>query len=167
MQTLEHSLKTINPHPPNIREIYLSSHNRTGDYGETYVTNLLRNSGYIAQKQAMKRFCGDIRCTDRKTGEIIKVEVKTSFASSRGTYNFCLRKPGKTDCTYSDYVFLLCIDPDCNHYLYVAHCNVFNGASHFTITSHPTKYSGKLSPFRVGSLISFDDIRITERLYFS
>jgi hypothetical protein len=146
---------------------YLSEHVLTGNFGEDYIYRLLVNSGYIVRKTSKLAFSGDLQVTDPVTGEFFKIEVKTANQHpTSGQFRFCLKKTGKTDCTYSDYVILVCIDTDGRIYLYCAHCNCFNGATHVGITSHPTKYKGKYAAFRIRKPhINFDDIATTVRLW--
>lgn len=163
--TLNAQVRTINPKSSFDWDSDLSPHIQTGNYGENYVIDRLKSSGYIASKIKHLLFCGDIQCTAPHTGEILKIEVKTANCNYHGRYHFCLRKPGKTDCTYSDYVALLCIDSWGNHFLYMVQSSLFAGAKHFSVTSHPTAYQGKIAPFLVRSAINFDDLRITEELW--
>lgn len=138
---------------------------QTGDYGEQYVANLLQNAGYNVEICSNLRFSGDLCICDPSTGEFLKIEVKTAFESKRGQYQFCLFKPSFTDCSYSDYVALLCIDKHRNHYLYIINAALFQRAKCCNISSHPTKYKGKWSSFLIRSDINFEDIRQTERLW--
>lgn len=162
--TITSQLREIKPESVNSFDSHLSPHIQTGNYGENYLVSLLQESGYIARRQRGLRFCGDIVCIDRRTGEIFAIEVKTAnYIGNR--FKFCLRKTGKTDCTYSDYVALLCLDQNANHYLYMVQSSLFGGVSMCTISSHPTVYKGKLAPFLVRDAVNFDDIRVTEMLW--
>ena len=138
---------------------------QTGDYGEKYVANLLQSAGYRVEICSKSRHSGDLCICDPLTGEFLKIEVKTAFASALGRYQFCLFKPSFTDCSYSDYVALLCIDNHRKHYLYIINAALFQRAKSFTITSHPTRYKGKFAPFLIRSEIDFEEIRETERLW--
>jgi hypothetical protein len=146
---------------------YLAEHILTGNFGEDYVYRLLVNSGYIVRRTGKFAFSGDLEVIDPYTGEIFKIEVKTANQSPHtNKFQFCLRKTGKTDCTYSDYVILVCIDKDGKIYLYVAHCACFNGSQLVSISSHPTVYKGKYAAFRLRQPhINFDDIRTTVLLW--
>lgn len=145
---------------------YLSEHVLTGNFGEDYVYRLLVNSGYIVRRTSNFAFSGDLEVIDPSTGEIFKIEVKTANQSHKNRFSFCLRKTGKTDCTYSDFVILVCIDTEGKIYLYCAHCSCFGGAQLVTISSHPANYKGKYATFRLRQpRIDFDDIRTTVSLW--
>jgi hypothetical protein len=166
------SLSTITQYAHELNPVshsneYLSEHVLTGNFGEDYVYRLLVNSGYIVRRTAKFAFSGDLEVIDPYTGEIFKIEVKTANQHPvKNYFHFCLRKTGKTDCTYSDFVILVCIDKEGKIYLYCAHCNCFNGAQLVTVSSHPTKYKGKYAAFRLRQPhINFDDIRTTVQLW--
>lgn len=166
------SLSTISQYAHELNPVshsdeYLSEHVLTGNFGEDYVYRLLVNSGYIVRKTAKFAFSGDLEVIDPSTGEIFKIEVKTANQNPlNGRFQFCLRKTGKTDCSYSDFVILVCIDTEGKIYLYCAHCSCFNGSQLVGITSHPTKYKGKYAAFRICQPhINFNDIDVTVRLW--
>ena len=163
MTIIPHGLQKT-PNYVGFIDSHLSPHIQTGHAGELYLIERLRASGYIARKQHQILYCGDVHCTEPISGEYFNIEVKTTNCH-RGKYQFCLKKPGKTDCSYSDYVALICIDDVCNPFLYMVNSSLFNGVMQFNITSHPTRYSGKFAPFLVRNSINFDEIRITERLW--
>lgn len=162
--TLVSPIRTGHPQSFLTLDSHLSPHIQTGHAGELYLIERLRLSGYIARKQQHIMFCGDVHCTCLISGEYFNIEVKTANCHG-GKYQFCLKKPGKTDCSYSDYVALICIDATCNPFLYMVNSSLFNGVMQFTIPSHPTRYAGKFAPFLIRGDINFEDIRVTERLW--
>jgi len=134
---------------------FLASHVRTGNYGENYIKQLLRDSGYLAKKTRKKRFAGDLWTLSTQTNVTTRIEVKTANEGQSGTYCFCLNKEGHTSCNYSDFTILLCIDKYNNHYVYCIPCYLMTAQS-IRITSHPTKYAGKYAAFRVRESINFE-----------
>ena len=172
MSTLMQAKTSHNPPPDQSfhKQIYSDVRSRTtnqitGDYGEQYVALLLKRAGYDVEICSHLRFSGDLSLLDKLTGEFLRIEVKTAFESKRGTYQFCLFKPSFTDCSYSDYVALLCIDKHKKHYLYIINAALFQRSKCVTLTSHPTRYKGKWSPFLIRNDIDFESIRETERLW--
>ena len=140
------------------------SHNDIGLHGENHVAQLFRDAGYIVRDCSKQRHSGDLCITDPTTGETFRIEVKTAREDYRGVYGFCTRKTGFTDCSYSDFVAMLCIDKHNSHYLYLVPVSCISGQ--FTsITSHPTKYKGKYSSFRTRNTISLSDAQATAELW--
>lgn len=138
-----------------ISDKFLSHNTAIGDYGEKHILKLLRQSGYKARKATRTHFQGDLWTLSTQTQQTAKIEVKTAIASGTGTYSFCLKKQGHTDYCHSDYVILLLLDNYHNHYVYCIPCHVIDTVS-ITITSHPLRYKGKWSKYRVHGQISFD-----------
>lgn len=129
-----------------------------GDYGEQYVKSVLTNERYQSEIVSHLNYCGDLQVFDSNCGERFAVEVKTAFIGTNGRFNFCLNKSNHTSITYSDFVVLLCIDKELNHYTYVIHTSILNTKT-ITITSHPTKYGGKYSVFMQRETICFEVAR--------
>lgn len=140
------------------------SHNLLGVHGEQFIERLFVDAGYIVRSSNFERFQGDLSVTCRVTGEVFKIEVKTSLENNRGNYGFCTRKAGHTDCSYSDFVALLCIDKNHQHYLYIIPVSCLNG-QFASIASHPTKYKGKYAPFRIRARISLLEVQKTAELW--
>src|SRR5262245_44601511 len=92
------------------RKKFLKTNKQIGDYGERYVKCLLLDSGYFARKWRKKRFCGDLWAFKSLSSQKFNIEVKTAQENVSGSYCFCLKKEGHTDCCYSDFVILLLID---------------------------------------------------------
>lgn len=140
------------------------SHNLLGIHGEKFIERLFTNAGYIVRYCANERYSGDLSVTCRVTGEVFKIEVKTSLENNRGNYGFCTRKAGHTDCSYSDFVALFCIDKNHQHYLYIIPASCLNG-QFAAIASHPTRYKGKYAPFRIRTEISLTEVQKTAELW--
>lgn len=99
---------------------------------------------------------GDLVVTDTSTGERIKVEIKTARPDIKGRYQFCTRKAGRTDTSKSDFVLLICIDNHGKHYYYMIP-SYSASKKNLTISSHPTRYRGKYSAYRIRSkILSFE-----------
>jgi len=143
---------------------YQSHHNFVGNYGEYWLANQFSQAGYFAQKTSPKTCEGDLRVLDTQTGEWLKIEAKTALETT-SCYGFCMFKTKKTDCSYSDFVALICIDQQLTHYLYLIHPSLFTGSQFIRISSHPTRYSGKYAKFRVRGLININDVRDTHEVW--
>lgn len=136
-------------------DLFFAHNTQVGDYGETYVSNILAYSGYYVQKTAHIAYSGDIRTINPQTGVIATIEVKTAVRDAKGKYKFCLAKPGHTDYRYSDYVILVCLDSYNCHYIYVIPTSCIT-TNHLTVTSHPLRYAGKYAKFRVSQKINLE-----------
>lgn len=122
-----------------------------GMYGETWACSQLERGGYMVERQKEGGKCGDLRAVDKETGEIFRVEVKTSRRGKDGVYRFCLeRQVGARVCTsihHSDFVILLAVTKMGTIYPFVL--PVVDGMpKHISITTHPTTYTGKYARFR-------------------
>lgn len=147
-----------------VRQKFLAHNTLVGNYGEKFVKRLLRDSGYLARKPRKKRFCGDLWTYSIQTEHKARIEVKTAIESATGTYCFCLRKDGHTDCGHSDYVILLCIDKYSNHYIYCIPSFLLQTQC-IKITSHPNKYSGKFAAFLVRGQVDFHSTNEVTQLW--
>lgn len=116
-----------------------------GAMGEFEAINALKRAGYAAEKQSVKH-AGDLRVTDKNTGEIYKVEVKTARKNKRGKWQFCLEKRGKTSTMYSDYVILLCISLAGHATQYLIPSSLLEGKKSITICK---PHFGRYDVFRV------------------
>lgn len=82
-----------------------------GLLGELTALAAFQRAGYNAERQRDKKR-GDLLLVDKRTGEQIRVEVKTARKSKNGTWQFCLyRRKGRvcTDYRHADYVVLLAV----------------------------------------------------------
>lgn len=162
--TLNYQVRNSNPIRSDFRDSHLSPHIVTGHHGERYLIELLEKSGYIVWKCETTHL-GDLCVVDPQTGEFFSIECKTANPNFHGRYQFCLKKPGHTDCSYADFCALLCIDAAGKHYLYIVESSLFQGVKQFWISSHPTRYKGKFASFLVRGNVDFDDIRVTTSLW--
>lgn len=135
-----------------------------GAYGEQYLCKQLCNEHYLAEIVANLGHVGDLRILDTWTGEMLQIEVKTAYETANGHYKFCLNKKNHTSLSYSEFVILLCIDKYLRHYTYIIPTSLLYAQS-LTISSHPTKYSGKYSAFIQRGQICFDAARLVAELW--
>lgn len=141
------------------------SNQKLGKLGEMYVTYWLKYLGYEAIDTSNARYQGDVTITATQGAKTIHFEVKTARRGNSGSWQFCLRKDRKTSINHSDYVVLLAVDDYGKLFRYVVPVDYFGKAQKFTISSHPTSYSGKVSPFLVrGDEIDLSDILKTYEL---
>jgi len=160
------SEKPLSDKPPICLLDYHENKQNTilGDYGEQYIHNLLTQAQFDCEIVSHLNYCGDLQVFDKNCGERFAIEVKTAFIGTNGRFNFCLNKSNHTSIKYSDFVILLCIDKNLNHYIYVIHTSILNSKS-ITIASHPTKYKGKYSPFIQLKTVSFENARKVAELW--
>lgn len=134
------------------------SSNQLGALGERVVIEALTKLGYIARPSSRTRgekF--DIWAKNNQTGEVIRVEVKTSRRSKEGKYRFLLYRKGKQDHSYADYVILLALTMTGYLGVFVVPQVVLANQHQAVITSHPLRYAGKLARYRR----SLDDLGLT------
>lgn len=84
----------------------------TGALGEIVIKEYLNEQARYSANQRKFAKLGDLWVLDKSTGEMLKIEVKTSKRGKRGKYQFCLRKAdkhGRTTIDHADYVVLLCV----------------------------------------------------------
>lgn len=117
----------------------------TGYLGELLVAEMLKGTRWTVHRPRVRK-AGDLWITDTLTGEVLKIEVKTSTTGWQGHFQFCLRKPGHTTIDHADVVILLCIDGD-DIYPYVIPAKFFEQRMKAAISSHPDKYSGRWTTF--------------------
>lgn len=78
-----------------------------GLLGELTALKAFHRAGYSAERTRLKKQ-GDILLTDERTGERIRVEVKTSRRHRDGSYRFCLYRRTNRVCTdYRDSHFVV------------------------------------------------------------
>lgn len=90
-----------------------------GTMGELTAACRLEKSGYCVSKPQTAK-AGDLWVTDKRTGRLLKIEVKTARRGSRGEFQFCMYRQIKggrvcTDHSYADYVILLCVETDASY----------------------------------------------------
>lgn len=155
-----------NSHNPQEYPISFSnhSHNEIGLHGEHYVAQVFSNAGYIVRHCARERYSGDLSIVEPITGEIFTIEVKTAKEDYQQRYGFCVRKAGHTDCSYSDFVALLCIDKHNQHHIYLIPASCIN-SQFAVISSHPARYKGKYAPFILRGKVDILETKKTANLW--
>lgn len=117
-----------------------------GYFGEKLAIAMLQDAGFKAFKPS-ERFAGDVHAVDRHTGEIFKIEVKTStYSEASKKWQFCLSKPRKTDVSHSDYVLFILIEKS-RVFTYLVPSAFLQGIKQLNISATPEKYRGKIAPF--------------------
>jgi Holliday junction resolvase-like predicted endonuclease len=119
-----------------------------GAAGELFVKALLERHGYIVKPTDHNSCQGDLIAIDSRTGEIWKIEVKTSRKNKDGKWRFKLYKAGHTDHKNADIVFLVAVMPSGRCVCFVVPVEILANQRQAVITSHPDQYAGKLSVFR-------------------
>lgn len=132
-----------------------TSNVNVGDAGEKLAISLLQDAGYKAFKPSEKR-AGDIHAICRATGELHKVEVKTStYSPVHKRWQFCLKKHHKTDCQHSDFVLFILIAKS-RVYTFLVPSAFLGSISQFAIASRPEAYKGRIAPFFNRGNLSFE-----------
>ena len=84
-----------------------------GAEGERFARQQFEAMGYVVRPPLEKK-TGDLAVIDKSTGEVIKVEVKTSRNGSDGRWQFCVTRRAvgrnKTDCQHADVVLLQAVN---------------------------------------------------------
>lgn len=81
------------------------NHVKVGRGGEAYAQQQFEQAGYRVDSPPEKKQ-GDLRVIDKATGEIFKVEVKTSRRGKSGHWQVCINKDKKTRATHADFVVI-------------------------------------------------------------
>jgi len=132
-----------------------TSNVNVGDAGERLAISLLQEAGYKAFKPSEKH-AGDIHAVCRKTGQLHKVEVKTStWSQTHKRWQFCLKKHRHTDCQHSDFILFILIEKS-RVFTYLVPSAFLAGISQFAIRTRPEIYRGRIAPFFNRGALSFD-----------
>lgn len=126
------------------------THTAVGAMGEQTAAALLRQSGYTVHQVAPGQRHGDLLAIDPDTGEMWKVEVKTSRRSKRG-YQFCLRKKdqhGHTNASDADIVLLLAVLKTGRVVVFVVPVAALGEQKCISFRTHPEDYAGRLAGYR-------------------
>jgi len=144
--------------------VFHQKHTDLGHAGENLAIAMFEDLGFKAYKTTEKQ-CGDIAVVCRKTGELRRIEVKTSTAciKTKSSWQFCINKGQKTSCRHADFVLLFAVDAH-KVFAYLVPSAFFGKIACIKIPSHPTKYRGKLAPFLVRGSINFDAAKETYQL---
>lgn len=130
------------------------SHNAVGVVGEVWLMKTLQNEGYVVEAMKPGRKQGDLLAIDRFTGETTRIEVKTARQCSDGKWRYTLTKDGHTDHRHADKIALLAVLESGRVIPFIVPVEVLKSQRQAVITSHPERYAGKLSRWRVeGSII--------------
>jgi len=131
-----------------------TSNVNVGDAGERLAISLFQEAGYKAYKP-QERHAGDVHAVCRQTGELFKVEVKTSTWSDKfKKWQFCLKKAKKTDCQHSDYILFILIEKS-QTFTYLVPSALLVDCRQLSITKRPSLYKGKISAFYQRGNLSF------------
>ena len=135
-------------------ENYLSNMKASavGAAGEQVALLLLEQSGYEVVVTNRRGHSGDLKAIDRATGEMWRIDVKTS-RRRRSHYVFCLRKQGYTDIGDVDYVLLLPTLRSGRVVPFLVPVSEFGAAQSFTMRGRPEEYAGRLARYRQGKHI--------------
>ena len=112
-----------------------------GSWGEKYVVNRLRESGWVA------RYGGpaDIQAIN-PDGVVLNVEIKAARKGADKKWRATLRKLGHTDHCKADYTIMVCLSKSVS--FFVLPTPVIAERNHIVITSEPTSYRGRWAEFR-------------------
>lgn len=123
--------------------------NERGFAGEYFARQLLRKSGYIAERIAVKK-SGDVRAVHPGTGEMWNVEVKTARRRNDGKFCYQLLTD-KQDYRHSDYVLLLAVCGNGIVVTFLIPVDVLERRGAKTITLPPNLNTSAWSHYRVKS----------------
>lgn len=128
-----------------LRILSLESNTALGDYGEQIAATLLRRLGY---KVRIHRHAGyDLTATNRLTGQVFKIEVKTARKHSDNKWRFTAIKNGHTHSKHSDIIICLQFEYGCFTPYIIPVSDVANKPS-ICITSSAVKYAGKYRQYQ-------------------
>lgn len=118
-----------------------------GWMGEVTVSQQLQAAGYHVQPGRAGE--GDLRAIDTRTGQILRIEVKTALQSIDRKWRFLLWKPGHTDYRHSDVVILLAVLDDYHYVAFAIPRADLGQRSQLCISSNPATYKGWLASYRI------------------
>lgn len=134
-------------------------HRAVGRAGETMARLMLERSGYDVVTS--NRHGGDFVAISRATGEMWRVEVKTSRRTKNGQYQFLLRKNdryGTTDHRSADIVLLLAIRKSGVAVPFVVPVAALADIKAFKMRADPQKYAGRLACYRQGRTLRLENM---------
>lgn len=120
-----------------------------GGIGEIWLSEALRNQGYEVQPGIQGQKRGDLLAIHPKTGEITKIEVKTSRRCKDGKWRFTLTKKGCTDHRHADKVALLAVLKTGQVVVFMIPVSEVADQNAAVISSHPEQYNGKFAKWRI------------------
>ncbi len=136
-------------------QIALSEETRRGigALGERLAAGLLEKAGYLVSFTRYGEKRGDLVAIDQTTGEVIRIEVKTSRRGKDRRWRFTLHKRGCTDHRHADVVILLAVLKSGRAIPFVVPVEAIQHVHAVTICSHPEAYGGKLAVYRQRGVI--------------
>lgn len=119
-----------------------------GALGELLAMRMLERRGYQVKFAPARAKQGDLRVI-MPSGEVLRIEVKTSRQGKNKAWQFCMNKEKKTSIANVDLVILLCVLPSAAVIPYVIPIAALTrSAKRLSITSEPSTYNGKYSQYR-------------------
>lgn len=118
-----------------------------GTLGEHLCYHLLTARNYTVSNAHPSQHRGDLRVVTR-SGEILRVEVKTARRATDGRWHFTLRKAGHTDHSNSDVIVLLCAMKTGYVVPFVLPTRAVARQNAVVISSDPYTYAGKYARYR-------------------
>lgn len=115
-----------------------------GTFGELLARELLLGNGYLVETG---RGC-DLVAGNPHTGQVYRIEVKTSRRCKDGKWRFTLYKKSHTDHRKSDVVILMCISDVGIAIPFIIPVTELQNQRQCVICSDPFKYRGRLAAFR-------------------
>jgi len=121
---------------------------KIGMIGELWLADKLRNQGYLVAMGIQGQKKGDLSATDPRSGELIRIEVKTARRGKNGKWKFTLVKTGCTDHRHADVVALLAVMDSGRVVTFIVPVEALAKQRQAVISSHPERYKGKLAQWR-------------------
>lgn len=121
---------------------------KLGKAGEKYAVRILRKQNNVLKAYVKhEKFAGDVHAI-LDTGEIKRIEIKTSLRNADGTFRFTLVKDKHTNHTGADIVVCLCVI-DLNFVVpFVIPVSACDDVRVVCIPKNISSYAGKWARFR-------------------
>lgn len=134
-------------------ELSSSRSQALGMLGERHAAYLLQRVGYHVETVPKEAHAGDLRVTCPQTGEVWRVEVKTSRRANNRRepgWQFCLRKPKHTDYAHADFVLLMAVRAAGTVVCFLIPTDAIETASQIRLACrNPLEYKGKYARYRM------------------
>jgi len=118
-----------------------------GSAGELVAYDLLERAGYEVARIGRGDKRGDLLAIDKDTGEMWRIEVKTSRNTGRG-WRFSLFKAGHTDCRHADVVMLLAVLKNGKCVPFVIPVSAVGNRKTIEFRREPKDYTGQWAAYR-------------------
>lgn len=139
---------------PFLAHIATETRRSVGLVGEQMAARMFEDAGYGVVPCRSRSRRGDLLVIDRTTGEIFRVEVKTSRLGKDKCYRFTLVKSGATDYHDAQFLLLLALSPTGYPVAFLIPVADIPSRRSIQFYGLPDSYSGKWSSYRVrGSLL--------------